>query len=261
MAGSPAPTPSNPATHPRQRYARPPVVEAVVDIHADVPENLSLETLAQIYSDEDQRYPVRESLIGHSITVDASSGLAVKTGQEVVGHRYMNASRDVIVQVRRNGFSYSKLPPYRSWEEDVLPEAQRLWSRYAEITRPVAIKRLAVRYINRIDLPPRGAFEQYFTVYPNQPGSMPEPLINFVMRLEIPQTAFHGGMLILTQGRLLSEQKDVFPVLLDLDLSQIVQMPADGAKLWQAIERLHARMNEVFEGCITPTARAIFQPC
>jgi uncharacterized protein (TIGR04255 family) len=190
------------------------------------------------------------------LTVDTATG-ASNTSQELVGYRFFSSDKSAVVQARRDGFAFSKLPVYTDWEV-WQPEAKRLWQRYREIAKPDRITRVAVRYINRV-LIKRAGFDlgEYFRCFPEIPNSF-GAISAFLMRLELPQPGFEGGVLILNQGILDEKMVDSVPVLLDFDLSRRVDMSPADDRVWDEIESLHLRENKLFEDSITDRAREIF---
>jgi uncharacterized protein (TIGR04255 family) len=65
-----------------------------------------------------------------------------------------------------DGFSASKLAPYTDWH-DLRTQARDLWAKYRKATDPVLITRLALRYINRIDIPlPISDLKEYMRTIP-----------------------------------------------------------------------------------------------
>src|SRR5439155_5432026 len=82
------------------------------------------------------------------------------------GVRFRSTDERHIAQFNRDGFVFSRLQPYESWEQ-LSREATRLWQFYAELARPTEIQRVGVRYINRIQLPQRELqFEDYIEPAP-----------------------------------------------------------------------------------------------
>jgi uncharacterized protein (TIGR04255 family) len=88
------------------------------------------------------------------------------------GFRFERADARRVMQTKLDGFSYSALAPYDEWE-GFRPEAKHLWKLYRDICHPIRVTRVAVRYINRIDIPlknsdPRSSLqlEDYFKTYP-----------------------------------------------------------------------------------------------
>lgn len=242
----------------RRLYKNPPVVEALIDIQVESAAKVDPAELARVHAGEEERYPLRETMMTSSAAVDLATGTQIRASQELIGYRLVSSGRNKMVQLRTNGFTVNRLPPYERWEE-MRDEAKRLWPKYAKAVRSGTVKRIAVRYINRIDLPgPKGDMTQYFRVYPELPAELPHQVTGFVMRLEIPQTHPPGATLVLSQGRVESPRPEVVSILLDLDLFLQVNLPLDSDELWPVMERLHERENDLFEGFITPSTQEIF---
>jgi uncharacterized protein (TIGR04255 family) len=241
----------------RRRYARPPVLEAVIDIHtAGEPE---IGVLSALHKGEEERYPSRESLMSASMEIDATIGEAVVATQELIGYRWLSGDKSEVAQVRRNGFGFSQLQPYSSWENSKA-EGRRVWERYREATGAIQVSRIAVRYINRIDIPKSaiGQIQDALKVYPQIPDGIPRRMSRFVMQIELPQPDIDKCVVILNMGRVPAAVPNMFSILLDLDVNQRVDLPAEGEAIWEALEILHARENLVFESCITDRTREIF---
>ena len=66
---------------------------------------------------------------------------------EIIGYRCISEDEKHIVQFRQDGFGFSRLKPYNSWNESY-KEALELWKKYCEIIKPTAITRVATRFIN-----------------------------------------------------------------------------------------------------------------
>jgi len=84
------------------------------------------------------------------------------------------------VQFRRDGFSFSRLAPYTTWE-DVSQKTVGFWKLYYETAEPIEVTRLAVRTINRIALL-EGVLElgSYLTAPPAIPAGLPNRLLSFL---------------------------------------------------------------------------------
>ena len=76
------------------------------------------------------------------------------------------------MQFRINGFTFNRLKPYTSWG-DILPQVKDLWSLYIDIASPESITRIAVRYINNIEIPKPDniVFSDYLKVPPKIPDN------------------------------------------------------------------------------------------
>jgi len=76
------------------------------------------------------------------------------TEHDLRGYMFRSEDEFNVVQFRVDGFTFNRLKPYTSWKS-VWPQALELWRKYQNMALPVAITRMALRYINHIELPSR----------------------------------------------------------------------------------------------------------
>jgi uncharacterized protein (TIGR04255 family) len=251
----------------RVRYPKPPIIETLIDLQVDFAEGApTLDSLARLGQQIEANYPAREELYSFGIEVNVQTGTEVKTNRELVGYRFWNKSRDRVVQFRTNGLLFSRLPtaenPYDEWEVSSA-EINRLWPLYRDALRPTNVRRLGVRYINRVRLPPgKTTLDEFFTARPELPRAIPLAIRSFIMRLAVPLPDLPDGLLIVGQGTANDEttpdgQTDV---LLDLDLVRTVHLSTfdDDSEVWTTLNDLHSRENALFETFITPATRELF---
>ena len=75
---------------------------------------------------------------------------------------------------------------------------------------PEAIERLAVRYINRIDVPSPGIdLKQYFRTSPEISPDLPQELSGYFMQLTLPQPDL-GGAVLINQAIIPPPKPDMF---------------------------------------------------
>lgn len=251
----------------RIRYNKPPVVEAIIDIQVDFAKAPpSIDALASLGAQLAGDYPIREELRSFGIEVNVESGTEVKTTREQVGFRYRNAQKDRVVQLRTNGMLFSRIPsaahPYDEWDVS-FKETQRIWPSLKSTLSPSQVRRVGVRYINRIRLPAgANTLDQFFEARPSLPGSVPLAIQSFIMRLEVPLPGVTNGMLVIGQGTANDANTPAghTDVLLDLDVIRNVDIACtnDDAELWALLADLHSRENDLFEAFITQSTRALF---
>jgi uncharacterized protein (TIGR04255 family) len=72
------------------------------------------------------------------------------------------------------------------------------------VARPTKVTRIAVRYVNRIEIPAGVDFKEYILTGPEIAHGIPQTLDNFFMRLEIPGQS--GETAVITQTIQVSDQ-------------------------------------------------------
>lgn len=242
----------------RSHYAHAPITEAIIDLRVRLPESIQIDDLERLHDSFREDYPYK---MGRSIArgkFEMGASVSASASGEPVGFLFKSGDEKQICQVRRDAFSLSRLAPYDCWES-FRDEARRLWKIYRRDLRPQEIERMAVRYINRIDLPlPLEDLSEYLQTFPQIAGDLPQALSGLFMQLTIP----HGDIqstLILTEALIDPVRTGVASIVLDIDLFRAEEAPSEDDALWDFFEVLHERKNAVFEGCITAKTRELFQ--
>ncbi|PHJ63603.1 hypothetical protein VF14_12290 [Nostoc linckia z18] len=239
-----------------KHYSRAPITEALIDIQVQLPEEVKLDVLAQVYSSIQTEYPKREEMLVFQGQMIAGASVGATASQSQIGYRTFSNDQKQILQVRLDGFTFSRLAPYDCWET-FRDEAKRLWSIYQSLANPAAITRLAVRYINRLDIPlPVSDLNNYLRTFPEVSSDLPQGLSGYFMQLQIPQEKL-ATMLVLNQALVPPPTPDFISILLDLDLFLERDIPKDGIELWEVVEQMHEQKNKAFEACITEHTREL----
>lgn len=242
-----------------KHYANAPIREALIDIRVELLPGTELSSLDE--ADELIRvdYPTRSEMKLFQGEISLIGQASASAKQEIIGYRFSARDGKQVVQTRLDGFTFSRLTPYEHWEA-LRDEAKKLWRIYQGVARPQKITRIAVRYINQIDIPlPMRDFKDFFRTFPDVSEDLPQELGGFLMQLQIPQEDF-DGMLVLTEALVPPARPNVASVVLDIDVFKISDNLGSGDDAWSFLELLRERKNEIFEGCITDKARELFGP-
>ncbi len=243
---------------PERHYNNAPITEAVIDLGLQLGTDISLDSLDVL---RDQAYPQKDAVVVGQVQF-AGTGTVATHG--TIGWRFRNGDGTYVHQARLNGFGMSRLAPYQSWAL-FSQEARRLWNRYRDSVRPVAMQRLGLRYINRIDIPlPMNDFGDYLATVPIVAPQLPRTLSNFLMSLTIPMEgdvtatiteAILNQPIATHQG----EKPNTVSILLDIDVSQVTGLSLSEEHIWERFEHMRKIKNHVFESCITDKTRELFQ--
>lgn len=232
------------------RYSRAPIREALIDIRVQPRDGLvvrDLEAMASGTSAYSQRKDIQ--LMTTELKVEGPP--SAQTSAEQIGFQFWNSERTRVFQARLDGFTSSRLAPYDCWN-DLRDEARRLWDQYRGLTRPERILRIAVRYINRLDLPTPADLKVYLRTSPEIAPDLPQYLGNWLMHLEIPDGR---RQLIINESVAPPAVPGTVAIFLDIDLFQTLDPPQDDVELWNTFEEFRVRKNEVFERSITEAVR------
>lgn len=198
-------------------------------------------------------YPVIEEQREFEASLRLSeTGEPVSSGtiKGLQGHRLRSPDRINIAQFRKDGFTHNRLSPYTDWKS-VSGEALRLWDIYREVVNPVRLTRLALRYINHLTIPPRGALPDYLVVGPPKIPGAPEILTNFLLQVSSASPKGYQANVSLTLER--GDDPTRSAVLLDIDVYTTQGLGLAQPQLIPVLEHLHQLKNDIFFGCITET--------
>lgn len=239
----------------RPKLKNPPIVEAIVDLRVVPRDDLTLGNLHELHArlGEENYAPPEKQL---SVTVSVSGGGEERSEKEL-GYIFRATDGRTAIQAQLDGFAFSQLAPYRSWE-NLERSARANWTHYRDVALPKRVQRLSLRFINRIFLPkPVGELRDWFPYFPEFPLEnslgMSELFLRTVTHLEDVYVIAIVGM------GLPHTFSDAVPVTLDLDvISQVEFSLEDDDALWNAFARLRRVKNESFYSYISAKTIRLF---
>ncbi len=241
--------------------AKAPIQEALLDIRVELPPDIDARHLESFGPPIATTYPNRterkEQTLKVSLTAGAPGG-ELEASANVLGHLWANDERTRIVQTRVDGFTLNWLKPYTNWE-DLRGEGQRLWRMYAEIAQPVRVTRLALRYINRIEIPVEaGALTDYFRSLPIVADGIGD-VATFLMRCVVPDPG-NGNVLFLTESmQPVAPEAASIPITLDLDAVHDRSYAPGDPTIWSKLESLRDLKNRAFFQSLTHRALEVYR--
>jgi uncharacterized protein (TIGR04255 family) len=243
-----------------RHYRKPPITEAIIDLRVILPPESGIPDLDKDHAGEESTYPATEKLymaFGH---MEIGPQVSATAGSQHIGYVFRSGDGKQIYQARLDGFTMSRLAPYENWIS-FRTEARRLWDIYRFATEPTTVARVAVRYINRIDIPfPFHDLKEYLRTTPEVSPDLPQELEGYFMHLKIPLEDIKSRAMI-NQTIIEPAAPNVVSVVLDIDIFRTADLPPDDEDIWDFFEELRVRKNHVFEACITDSARVLFDPC
>ncbi len=229
-----------------------PIVEALIDIRVRLPESTTISTLDEATGQLAADFPLKKQQQKREFSITGVAAQELHTSVE----GYIVQSEDELssVQFRRDGFTFNKLKPYTTWE-DFSAQALRFWDKYVEAANPVRITRLAVRYINAVEIPrDRIDLDDYFTVAPRVPAELEDRSViaSFHSRVTAAVDDHAQVNVVLTNASNPSGPA----IILDIDVfMEIDEEP--GLDVRPALESLRSIKNDVFFASITEKTAAL----
>lgn len=246
----------------RQRVlARSPLQEALIDIRVLASDGVTGNQFAQMHEHLANEYPTLETQVAIEgelhLQPDATVGHSASSS--ILGVLMRSVDGAQVAQFRMDGFSFSRLAPYTTWEE-VFPEAMRLWAMYLSSAMPEAITRVAVRYINDIHFPVPLELDDVLTAPPTAPPALGPDIVSFLGRITLNDREAETFVTIAqTLGRATREGEA--SVILDIDAFRNLDRlpPEDVGELHSIFNQLRSLKNKAFFESITEAAAGRFE--
>jgi uncharacterized protein (TIGR04255 family) len=241
-------------------YTNSPIREAVFDIRFKFATPLTPAIFEDAYKTIEREYPKKEVNFVQSVEFEIKPGENPKVKSETGpnGLRAISEDGTRIVQFRVDGFSFNKLRPYTNWET-FSKEARKLLEIYLALSKPDYAERIALRYINAIEIPESNfKLQDYFLTAPNISENLPQSLIHFFMRLIIKDSESNSFATI-NQTIENSGKKDSTTILFDIDVFQPnTHIEPDLEKLFTEVFQLKDFRTRVFERSLTAKTKSLF---
>lgn len=244
------------------RYRNAPIIEGVIDIRVKYSDPLSLMKQLECFADRlADKFPRQEPIEQLTMAAKAKGGRFSSPEPpdcRQVGIKLFGSTNDRILMVGENGFTYSHLPPYTNWD-NFQNEAHGIWNQFVSECPLVGIKRLAVRYINRLHLPIGDIdLADYLILRPQVPESIGR-ISGLMMQVHVPQPDITGKSLaFVTLASEEARDPGSQPLILDLDVfTECALGSADD--IWSILEALREKKNFLFESCLTEKMKGQFR--
>lgn len=246
-----------------QPIPSPPIIEAVVDIDCDLPPNLDFQSLREAAGDAlRERYPkFRQQLIQeHVFKKEGDAPPEIRVNQGHGAMQFLTENEKQLIQFRPNGFSFNRLAPYGSLDE-YLPEIEEGWRLFRSLAKPVVIRKVGIRMINRILLPLTDGklnFADYLltpSLLPAAPGEL--GFLGFLeQHMAVDPATGDRANIVRTTEPIANNR---MPMILDIDVFRLCEGdPADWNEIHLALASLRNLKNRIFRNTLTPQCLSLF---
>lgn len=254
----PAPIAIDP-NEPFEHLPNAPIVEAVIQFVAHAEVERAADELKSVLGKKLPEYSVVKSI--GSLSFRWSSGFAEigAAGPEAkpptterAWHGLRIESEDALNVASFTGdyFSFSRLRPYQNWET-FSREALRLWEIHKGLADLSEIRRIGVRFINRLDPPVDAEPGGYLSGPMYSPGFLEETRFFYHDELAVPGHPFRVRLVRTLQPPAPSRGPGV---LLDIDVFTQEPIAPDPAAIQERLGQMRWIKNRVFFGNVTERA-------
>ena len=227
-----------------------PIIEALIDIKVQLPESKELNDLHAIYDVIKDKFPIEKKRyqISGTFELKPEEGRAKSdmSDPQINGFLFYSESKNKIIQSRFDGFTLNKHKPYESWS-NLIKEAKENWKEYKKAVEPISIKRLALRYINKIPIKTPFDPSKYFNTLPTLANKLDYNIKSLFSQITVENKDINAFANI-TEG-IEKGNDDTIQFLLDIDVFK--QGEFEDSKIWNYFEELRNFKNEIFFESIT----------
>lgn len=240
-------------------YKKPPIIEAVIAMHFSAP--LEMKWIDAFARKRKARFSHSEDMLEMSASFDARTHQTA-SNMTKIGRKLASADNTSVIIIMPAQLAIIHLAPYTSWDM-LYDEASEHWNVLSKIAKHKALSHVSTRYINRIDIPVnkngRVDLHEYFN------AGLSLPLYVQAMALQ----TFHVNCSLLHASEeykyVLQLASTPSPLInhvsftIDIDVMTTGSVPVHEDKMWSLISSLRKHKNDLFESCITPETRKLFQ--
>ena len=236
----------------RHRHlSRAPIKEAIIDIQfADVEAVDRVASFGDNFAAARGVQPTQVWATQVSVRKEPAAAPLAEHSVEAIGSRVDVDGK--VFQFRRGGFTVSQLPPYSRWEA-LRDAALPVWFDFAQHLQLQSINRIAVRYINTIELPlPIRDFEDFLTMAPRTPPELPQTLMQFLSRVVMMVGENLASVTQALEGHIVRDDSPLLPITIDIDVFRNGRWAAsDGDSLRSILEGQREAKNTTFFALLT----------
>lgn len=236
--------------------ARAPIVEGLIDLRVRPVGTDRLDALRELCKGIAADYPLRRDLHQGQLQIQlgpTASANIVGKEESLLGYRLHSADEHDVVQLRLDGFTYSRLRPYTSWR-DVAAAARALWDAYSVVLGQQNPVRVAVRFINRIPMPPGMDMSEIFQTSFRVPKTFPQRVDGFLVRLAV-RFEEANALALVSQAKNPHDEECIF----DIDVFSEQAGGFTDEEAWTKLSALRNIKNRLFFESLTRGTLESFQ--
>ena len=245
------------------RYSNSPIIESICEFKFTEDTNWDITVPGLIFEDVRTEYPYKEQRATQEISISPPTAESDKMRSQIKRSDFAvfyKEDKKSLIQIGPRILSTSRLQPYQTWN-DFKSQIGYAFGKLHGRVEPKEIQRIGLRYINRINIPMeqnKVTLENYFEFRPYCGPKLPQSHGDFIVGCVFPYYDERDLCKVELKGTM-PEKKESLSFLLSIDyfLAKPRSIPVAQSMEW--VENAHAEIEILFEGCILPTLREIFQ--
>jgi uncharacterized protein (TIGR04255 family) len=251
-------------------FSNPPIVEAIFHIVVERDSDFNNEKLNDYAKYITATFPAfdrqEQRFLKNDISFHSDDPHNITSSISNILQGYLLASNDNprVIQANIDNFSFSKLPPYVTWES-FYKEANEFWEKYVEITSVDQVKRLGLRYLNRIEIPfDNRSFKlrDYIKIFPEVTDDLSVTISGHFMQMSLDSELYKPSRAIVNQAVGNVGDLKSTTLIFDVEVFQDIDLtPQNNSKEIESIfiNNLRIFKNSIFLNSITEKSQELFK--
>lgn len=246
-----------------QKLDRAPIREAIIDIRFS--SKATIEDIKSFADSISDLFTSIEPVIVNDVTFNHSTNAQsseVTHDQVLTG--YVLQSESHIYQVKLDGIVASKLEPYDCWDS-FMSDARDFWIKYSSSIEIQKINRIALRYVNCIEIPlneGKANLSDYLEAAPELPDNLNVSINAFVSKVQFFMPEYDCQAILIHASEGHSKPLDRINIIVDIDVFKEHSETAssrNGGDIWPLFHALRDAKNQIFFSAITEQTKGLLK--
>jgi len=181
------------------------------------------------------------------------------TNAQTMGWVFRSGTEPTAHQVRRDGYTFSRLKPYEDWDS-FERTARANWEHVHEILQPEPLHAVGVRFLNLLEFPAADfKLKHYFTAPPPRPNGLDWSFHGFVQQAIFAVPDSQCAVQVTLSPSFSTTPTETQAFMLDIGVTLKESLPASGRSVDEVLSEMHLRKNEAFFGMLTDEAISLYK--
>jgi uncharacterized protein (TIGR04255 family) len=242
---------------PKLKLKDPPIKEALISIVFSHPKGVKLSDFDEFCMNLNEEYPNKENKFEKTISFEFNSDV-VSNEEKPFGYVFSSKDKKKYIKLDVSSMSFHRVEPYESWE-NLMVEVKQYWGKFCYLFSEIQIQQISVRYVNVIALKlDEGGikFEDYLTLLPQIPDTLPKVVEGYFMQVKIPDLTKNLHSVVtefftITQGQV--------EITLDINvMKNLESLLNNDINLWNIFNDLRDYKNKIFFESITEKTKKLY---
>ncbi len=254
--------------------SNPPIVEAIFHLVVERDSDFDREVLNEYAKYITENFPdfsqEEKRFIKNDVTfkLDDLDNITSSVSNILEGYMLSSNDKAKVIQANTSSFSFSKLQPYETWDI-FYKEANIFWGKYFEITSASRVKRLSLRYLNRIMVPSEKKainLQDYIKICPEVSDDLSMTISGYFMQIALDSKTYYPSRAIVNQtvgGEVNGDTNDdstFIPLIFDIEVFQDVDLYVQDSSIKSIfVDNLRPFKNDIFFKSVTNKSQEFFQ--